>query len=246
MRLFSSSWVLPVATAPLRDGAVVVSDEGDGAISEGAPRPGTVIAVGPRDDLRRAFTGIPETRGEGVLTPALVNAHAHLELSWLAGTVAGGDGVVAWTRRLAARLGDAPAQNESAVDEAAESAARAARALGTAAIGDVGNGTAGWRALGRTGMRGLFFHELVGSREARTGDALADAARERDELRAALESRAQVLEESRGELRGRAERAERDLDAARAELARVLQESGVPGTPGASRRRRGAQPPAGE
>ena len=51
----------------------------------------------------------------------------------------------------------------------------------------------------------------------------ADAARERDELRAALESRAQVLEESRGELRGRAERAERDLDAARAELARLRQ-----------------------
>ena len=39
----------------------------------------------------------------------------------------------------------------------------------------------------------------------------ADAARERDELRAALESRAhaQVLEESRGELRARAERTER-------------------------------------
>jgi len=50
-----------------------------------------------------------------------------------------------------------------------------------------------------------------------------DGARERDELRAAMESRAQVLEESRGELRARAERAERDLDAARAELARMRQ-----------------------
>ena len=33
-----------------------------------------------------------------------------------------------------------------------------------------------------------------------------------------MESRAQVLEESRGELRARAERAEQDLDAARALL----------------------------
>ena len=73
----------------------------------------------------------------------------------------------------------------------------------------------------------------------------ADAARERDELRAALESRAQVLEESRGELRGRAERAERDLDAARAELARVRQESGTTDAPAAPRRRRGSQPGAG-
>jgi hypothetical protein len=36
-----------------------------------------------------------------------------------------------------------------------------------------------------------------------------------------MESRVQVLEESRGELRGRAER---DLDAARAELTRMRQE----------------------
>ncbi len=69
----------------------------------------------------------------------------------------------------------------------------------------------------------------------------ADAARERDELRGALESRAQVLEESRGELRGRAER---ELDAARAELARVRQESGTADAPGAPKRRRGSQPGA--
>jgi hypothetical protein len=39
-----------------------------------------------------------------------------------------------------------------------------------------------------------------------------------------MESRVQVLEESRGELRGRAERAERDLDAVRDELTRMRQE----------------------
>ena len=63
----------------------------------------------------------------------------------------------------------------------------------------------------------------------------ADAARERDELRGALESRAQVLEESRGELRGRAERAERDLDAARAELARDAPGAGTAAAPGPHR-----------
>jgi integrase/recombinase XerD len=59
----------------------------------------------------------------------------------------------------------------------------------------------------------------------------ADAAREREELRGALESRARVLEESRTELRVRAERAERDLDAARAELARVRPETGSTDAP---------------
>ena len=51
--------------------------------------------------------------------------------------------------------------------------------------------------------------------------ARADAARERDELREALNARAQVLEESRAELRERADRAARDLAAARAELDRL-------------------------
>jgi hypothetical protein len=49
-----------------------------------------------------------------------------------------------------------------------------------------------------------------------------------------------VLEESRAELRVRAERAERDLDAARTELAQVRQESGT-AAPSAPKRRRPGQ-----
>jgi colicin import membrane protein len=67
----------------------------------------------------------------------------------------------------------------------------------------------------------------------------ADAARERDELRAAMESRAQVLEESRADLRARAERAERDLDTARDELARMRHEPTAAGATTPAPRRRG-------
>ena len=74
----------------------------------------------------------------------------------------------------------------------------------------------------------------------------ADAARERDELRAALESRAQVLNESRDELRARAERAEQGWSAALAELGRARQETGTADAPAAPKRRRGGQPSAGE
>ena len=68
----------------------------------------------------------------------------------------------------------------------------------------------------------------------------ADAAREREELRTAMESRAQVLEESRDELRTRAER---DLDAARVEVTLIRQEAGAAETSGTSRRRRSGQSP---
>ena len=49
----------------------------------------------------------------------------------------------------------------------------------------------------------------------------ADASRDRDELRRLLDERAQMLSDARDEQRHRAERAERDLDAARAELDRI-------------------------
>jgi cytosine/adenosine deaminase-related metal-dependent hydrolase len=167
-QVFSAPWVLPVVRPPIRDGAVAV-DAG-----------GTILAVGPRAEVLDALgrSGGAEVHCEGALVPGLVNAHTHLELSWLAGAVPGGDGVIAWTRRLMEKVTAAPA-TEDARFAAAAAAARAARALGTAALGDVGNGILGWRAMADARILGLFFHELVGSRERRIGDALGDAAAER-------------------------------------------------------------------
>ncbi len=148
----------------------------DHAAEPAHPRRAPLLAVGTRAELRRAYPALAEERADGALCPALVNAHCHLELSALAGRVPGGDGVINWTRRLAARLTDL---DPGRALSAAVSAAADAQEFGTGAMADVGNGTAGWRALGRVGLGGVFFHELVGSREARTGDALADAAAER-------------------------------------------------------------------
>jgi cytosine/adenosine deaminase-related metal-dependent hydrolase len=67
---------------------------------------------------------------------------------------------------------------------AAAEAARGAVRTGTAAVGDVGNGLDAAPGIAAAGLAGVLFHELLGSREATTGDALADAAREYDEARA--------------------------------------------------------------
>ena len=68
--------------------------------------------------------------------------------------------------------------HEERRDAAASAAADAVR-LGTAAVGDVGNSLAALPGIAAAGLRGTFFHEILGSRDVRTGDALADAARER-------------------------------------------------------------------
>jgi aminodeoxyfutalosine deaminase len=167
MRLVSAHAVVSMAPGAdpwLPDAAIALDDDD------------TVRAVGPRADLRRRFSGAPEERALGVLLPGLVNAHAHLELSALAGEVPGGRGLVAWAGACA--RANAEQTHEQRRDAAARDAAESVR-LGTAAIGDVGNSLAALPGLAAAGLRGTIFHELLGSRDARTGDALADAARER-------------------------------------------------------------------
>ncbi|HET6281884.1 MAG TPA: amidohydrolase family protein [Polyangia bacterium] len=168
-RLVSARWVLPIVDAPIRDGAVVMTADG------------VVVAVGTRDQLRRRFPAASEERAQGVLLPGLVNAHCHLELSALSGQVPGGKGLVAWATALVRARGAVAADRlAGAVADAATAAVR----LGTAVVGDVGNSLAAVGAIAQAGLRGIVFHELVGSRDALTGDALADAAREFGELTA--------------------------------------------------------------
>jgi cytosine/adenosine deaminase-related metal-dependent hydrolase len=166
MRIVSARWVIPIERPPLPEGAVALDDDG------------TIRAVGPRDEVLSAFPDAPEERAEGVLVPGLVNAHCHLELSALAHSIPGGAGLVTWARQLMKAVVET---GHEARQQAALDAARAAVRLGTAAIGDVGNSLDGVPAIADAGMSGVLFHELVGSRETATGDALADAARERSD-----------------------------------------------------------------
>jgi aminodeoxyfutalosine deaminase len=162
-RLISAPWVLPITQPAIADGAVVV-DASD-----------TLIDVGRRAELTRRHPGAVEERAEGILLPALVNAHCHLELSALAGAVAGGDGLVSWAFQVVMQ---ARAVEPARAAQAATAAAGDMVRWGTGAVGDVGNSLVAVPAIAAAGLRGVFFHELVGSRDARPGGALGDAARE--------------------------------------------------------------------
>ncbi|HEX3904846.1 MAG TPA: amidohydrolase family protein [Polyangia bacterium] len=166
MRIVSARWVVPIDRPPVSEGAIALDDDDQ------------VRMVGARAALRAEFSGAPEERADGVLLPGLVNAHCHLELSALADAVPGGGGFIAWAQRFLKKVGETPRELRRA---AAEAAAAGAARFGTAAIGDVGNTLDAAPAIGAAGLSGVLFHELLGSREAKTGDALADAARERAE-----------------------------------------------------------------
>jgi aminodeoxyfutalosine deaminase len=68
--IYSAPWVLPIGCPPIRNGAVAVKD-------------GRIEAVGHAANIRTAFSDGEEIECRGVLLPALINAHIHLELSHL-------------------------------------------------------------------------------------------------------------------------------------------------------------------
>jgi cytosine/adenosine deaminase-related metal-dependent hydrolase len=158
IRVLAADWVLEGrGGGALRDGAIAL--DGD-----------RIVAVGPRAELE-ARHGRAERR-EGVLLPALVNAHLHLELSHLAGEVPGGAGLPAWietfVRARASRRERDPAP---AMAAAAASLVRA----GVAAVGDVSNTLGSVAPLAEAGLAGTVFHEVFGVAPERLLQARAEA-----------------------------------------------------------------------
>jgi cytosine/adenosine deaminase-related metal-dependent hydrolase len=161
MIVYAAKHLLPVASAPIQNGAVSVED-------------GKIVAVGRRKDVVKAHPGA-EVRdlGDAVIIPGLVNAHTHLELSFMNGEPPAGGTYMTWLRDLVAR--------RSSIDEAsaAEAAARAVETMalrGTVAVGDVANGRWAAPLLARSGLFGLAFHELFGFRAADAESILRAAA----------------------------------------------------------------------
>ncbi|MDF1615342.1 amidohydrolase family protein [Desulfurivibrio dismutans] len=172
MRLYRAPLVLPVASPPLSNGAVLTEN-------------GRVRAVGPYAELRRQAEVLPlaaEVDYEGhVLIPALVNAHCHLELSGLAflsreWQPEPGD-ITGWIRRLLAARQERPADPDAALLALARLFTGGCRT-----VLDIGNDPAS-AEIGRLFKAEVFFYlELLGFSGAAQDAALARLAGQPAEL----------------------------------------------------------------
>lgn len=154
-------------TPPVPKGAVVVD------------RTGRIVAVGPQAAVQARFPDVPFAAFAAVLTPGLVNAHTHLELSALRGRVPGGGGFVAWLRILLQRRAAAsPEENLEAISSGAAELLR----CGTAAVGEVTNTLATVEALSSAPLLACVFHEVYGVTAERAGRVLALARQARAAL----------------------------------------------------------------
>ena len=170
MQIYTARYVLPVPSPALPDGAIAVND-------------GCVSQVGARADLEAAAPdGTPvHDLGSAVILPGLVNAHTHLELSWLGEERLPLGDYVDWLRALL----ELRARSDAA--RAAEAAERSIRFVvdrGTVAVGDVGN--EGWIAplVARSPLYAVSFHEIYGLGTDTAESTLAQAVERLEQLAA--------------------------------------------------------------
>lgn len=173
MEIFRARWILPVAQPPIENGWVSVEH-------------GRVLAVGagraewPATDL-----------GDVALLPAFVNAHTHLELSWMAGRVPPAASMPMWVRTLIGARAEAPTAAE--IGRAAGDAIAAAQASGTAVFGDITNTLASVPPLEAAGADALIFRELIGFSVPNPGALVAAAWTALDAIEAEKRNRESIL-----------------------------------------------------
>jgi cytosine/adenosine deaminase-related metal-dependent hydrolase len=175
--LHRAAWLLPIAGPPIRDGWVLV-DRGRIRAVGGPEDP---VPQTPQLPAKGRGTKGPATRDlrETVaILPGLVNAHTHLELSWMRGKVAPAGALPVWASRLIALRRTVPSESLEPIPEAI----RELRAAGTSLIGEVTNTLEAWDALAGSDLSAVVFRELLGFNAADPDNLVRIAHAELDAL----------------------------------------------------------------
>jgi cytosine/adenosine deaminase-related metal-dependent hydrolase len=146
---------VPVARPPIKDGWVTIED-------------GRIVDVGDEPSRPRVPSIARHVRqvdlGRVAVMPGLVNAHTHLELSWMRGRVGPAASFPAWIRRLLALRSTGVEPGADEIRRAIEHAIGEMRRAGTALVGDIGNTTASVGPLVASELSAVFFREVIGFR----------------------------------------------------------------------------------
>ncbi len=172
MKSFQAAWLCPIDRPPIKNGILDI----DGGRIVGIREGGT----GNRVSSTGSRLPAPASRdlGNVVILPGLINAHTHLELSWLRNRVPPASSFTAWVKTLfALRRPDQVMTPEliAPIDDAI----REMQMFGTIAVGDISNSLAAVEPMRKANLRGVVFHELLGFK-ARDG-SLIEASNEQRE-----------------------------------------------------------------
>ena len=142
---YRAAWVLPISEPPIRDGWIAIDR-------------GRVIATGRRS----ANKSEPEVDlGPVAVLPGLVNAHTHLELSYLRDEVPPASAFVTWVRGVMAARRKRPDPASTEILDGIDRGIAEAIGTGTAVVGDISNTLVTVGPLARTPLAGVVFYELI-------------------------------------------------------------------------------------
>jgi cytosine/adenosine deaminase-related metal-dependent hydrolase len=182
---YHATWVVPIVEPPIRDGWVVT----DGR---------RIVAYGQYGAVARRAPSHAERDevdlGEVAVLPGLVNAHTHLELSYLRDEILPASQFLTWIRTVMAARRRRPDPRAPEILRAIDDAVAEAIAAGTAVVGDISNTLVTFDALARSPIAAVLFYELVRfdaldpdaevAKASRTIEALSTAPRVRVTLAA--------------------------------------------------------------
>ena len=175
-RVFRARWVLPITQPPIRDGWVAV--EGGRITGVGGPESSPVVQDPvAQDPVAQDFSPADY---ESAILPGLVNAHTHLELSYLHERIPPAPSFGAWVAEVMRLRQQYPDPADPRIVDAARRSIADARAAGTALFGEVSNTLVTVPLLREAGVAAQVFHELTGfteqDPEARVKEARARVA----------------------------------------------------------------------
>src|ERR1041384_7391398 len=121
--IYRAAWVLPVSEPPIRNGWIRTDESRIVGFGSSAQSP----------------SGSEETvdLGSVAVLPGLVNAHTHLELSWMRGRLSPTDDFPGWIRTVIALQRSNP--DQSFVERALVQAIAEGHRTGTVLFGDISN-----------------------------------------------------------------------------------------------------------
>lgn len=157
---YHAAWVLPIAQPPLRHGWVEIEN-------------GRIVAVGAHPVETPAHQVVD--LGDVAILPGLVNAHTHLELSYLVGRVPAAIEFVDWIRAVVSTRRTQPDPRGFEIVAAVTEGIAQAVGAGTALVGDISNTMITVDALRASALNGVVFHELIRFHAPQPDQVVADA-----------------------------------------------------------------------
>lgn len=162
LTLYTADWVLPIASAPIAQGAVLAAGE-------------RIAWVGPAAAFAAAHPGYTDrvrsiALGEAALLPGLVNAHSHLELTGLRGFLEG-FAFRDWLRTLTIVRRDVLTADD--LLDASRLGVIEALAHGITTLADTTDSAAPLAAMRELGVRGIGYVEVFGPDIAQCDGAVA-------------------------------------------------------------------------